>query len=185
MSNITKKAICSSFISLLNEKPLKNITVLDIVGNCGVNRNTFYYYFRDIPDLIRYILIREAGKVTGGDKPLDTMEDCINVIIEFVLNNKRAVLHIYKSVNRDVFEQYQWQICNHVVGRFLDKKLGGDRISDEDRMVLISYMKGLLFGMIMEWLESDLNYDIQSVSRRLCSLKQGDFDALLDKCRIK
>ena len=45
MPNFTQKAIKESFIKLLNEKPLHQITVKDIVEDCGVNRNTFYYHF--------------------------------------------------------------------------------------------------------------------------------------------
>lgn len=51
MANFTKRAIRDSFVKLLNERPLSQITVKDIVDDCGVNRNTFYYHFRDIPDL--------------------------------------------------------------------------------------------------------------------------------------
>ena len=43
MANFTKKAIRDSLVKLLNEKPLSKITVRDIVDDCGVNRNTFYY----------------------------------------------------------------------------------------------------------------------------------------------
>ena len=45
MANFTKKAIQESFLRLLMERPLSQITVKDVVADCGVNRNTFYYYF--------------------------------------------------------------------------------------------------------------------------------------------
>ena len=51
MAGFAKKAIRDSFIKLLNERPLSQITVRDIVDDCGVNRNTFYYYFQDISQL--------------------------------------------------------------------------------------------------------------------------------------
>ena len=41
MPNFTKMAIKASFIKLLNERPLNQITVKDIVLDCGINRNTF------------------------------------------------------------------------------------------------------------------------------------------------
>ena len=43
MSQFTKRAIMETFIKLLGEHPLDKITVKDIVEECGVNRNTFYY----------------------------------------------------------------------------------------------------------------------------------------------
>ena len=52
MAGFTKEIIIQTLLELLNEKPLAKITVKDIVERCGVNRNTFYYHFRDIPDVM-------------------------------------------------------------------------------------------------------------------------------------
>ena len=61
MANFTQKAIRDSFVKLLNERPLSQITVRDIVDDCGVNRNTFYYYYRDLPQLLETI-VDEIGR---------------------------------------------------------------------------------------------------------------------------
>ena len=45
----TKALIADAFAQLLEEKPYRRITVRDIVERCGVNRNTFYRYYPDIP----------------------------------------------------------------------------------------------------------------------------------------
>ena len=50
MPGFTRQIILHTLTELMNEKPLSKITVKDIVERCGVNRNTFYYHFRDIPD---------------------------------------------------------------------------------------------------------------------------------------
>ena len=51
----TKELIIQALLELLNERPLFRITVKDIVERCKVNRNTFYYHFRDIPDVVEYV----------------------------------------------------------------------------------------------------------------------------------
>ena len=63
MANFTKKAIEASFIKLLTERPISQITVKDIVTDCGINRNTFYYYFEDIPKLIETIVEEDAAAI--------------------------------------------------------------------------------------------------------------------------
>ena len=40
-----RNAIMESLLKLLEERPLSKITVKDIVDDCGINRNTFYYHF--------------------------------------------------------------------------------------------------------------------------------------------
>lgn len=48
MPSSTKAAIITSFLRLVGKKPFDKITVRDIVDDCDINRNTFYYYFQDI-----------------------------------------------------------------------------------------------------------------------------------------
>ena len=63
MPNFTKQAIKTSFIKILNEKPLNKISVRDIVEDCGINRNSFYYHFQDIPALIEEIVAQRAEDI--------------------------------------------------------------------------------------------------------------------------
>ena len=59
MANFTRKAIKETFIALLEERPLSDITIKDIVETCGINRNSFYYHFQDLPALIEEIVKEE------------------------------------------------------------------------------------------------------------------------------
>ena len=66
---ITKRAITESFRALLAVKPLDKITVRDIVEDCGLTRNTFYYHYKDIYDLLSDVLeseIERALSVPAG-----------------------------------------------------------------------------------------------------------------------
>ena len=56
LPNYTREAIKASFIKLLNEKPLNRITVKNIISDCKVSRNTFYYHFKDVPELLEIII---------------------------------------------------------------------------------------------------------------------------------
>ena len=48
MSQVTKRALEASLKNLLLQKPLSKITISDITEDCGINRMTFYYHFKDI-----------------------------------------------------------------------------------------------------------------------------------------
>ena len=47
VSQTTKRALEASLKKLLLQKPLNKITINDITEDCGVNRMTFYYHFKD------------------------------------------------------------------------------------------------------------------------------------------
>ena len=68
MANFTEKAIKASFLKLLNERPLTKITVRDIVEDCGINRNSFYYHYRDIPALLEELITEQADEKISFNK---------------------------------------------------------------------------------------------------------------------
>lgn len=51
----TKLLLADTLRSMSREMPLKKISVQKLVERCKLNRGTFYYHFRDIPDLINWI----------------------------------------------------------------------------------------------------------------------------------
>ncbi|MGN0357807.1 MAG: TetR/AcrR family transcriptional regulator [Blautia sp.] len=182
MANFTKKAIRDSFVKLLNEKPISQITIRDIVDDCGVNRNTFYYYFEDLPQLIESIVNEDAERIIREHPTIDSMDDCINAALEFALANRRAVLHIYNSVNRDIYEQYQWRVCSYVVAAYVDGVLGDQKLTAEDHTTIVDYLKCVCFGMIMGWLETGMNPQAMDRFQRIFELKRGDLARLINRC---
>ena len=72
MSQITKRAMEAALKKLLLEKPLTKITVSDITEECGMNRMTFYYHFKDIYDLVEWCCEEDARAALDGKKTHDT-----------------------------------------------------------------------------------------------------------------
>ena len=58
-SNITRNAMAAAMKALMKEKKLSKISISDICGACGMNRNSFYYHFKDKYDLINWIFYTE------------------------------------------------------------------------------------------------------------------------------
>ena len=74
MPSFTKKAIKEAFIKLLEQYPLKQITVKDIVEECGINRNSFYYHFTDIPSLINEIMAENEDRIIEKSAVADSLK---------------------------------------------------------------------------------------------------------------
>ena len=56
MTNATKAALEAALKKLLLKKPLDKITINDLTTDCGISRMAFYYHFKDIPDVVEFIL---------------------------------------------------------------------------------------------------------------------------------
>ena len=68
MASLTRRSIMDSFIRLLEERPVNKISVKDVVEDCGINRNTFYYHFADIPALVEEIVRANPASVVIADE---------------------------------------------------------------------------------------------------------------------
>ena len=170
MASFTKKAIKETFLELLDEKPYSQITVKDIVEACGINRNSFYYHFADLPALVDEIIEDEIVRLMQEPGSYDSPQESLAAALSFVKEHQRAVYHLYKSVNRDRFEQYLMKNCDLVVARYVDSILEGTEVSDNDRRLIINYFKYLCFGTCIDWLESGMTLDLEADFARICEL---------------
>ncbi len=160
MPNFTKKAIKETFIELLDERPLNKITVKDIVEACGINRNSFYYHYQDLPALLEEITAERVQALISAHPTIGSIEDSFDAALDFVLDHKRAVLHIYNSVSRDVFERYLMEVCRYVVETYAETAFAGQGPAEKE--MLIRYHKCACFGHIIDWLNTGMKDDVSS-----------------------
>lgn len=71
----TDELLSAALVKRLQEDSLDKISIRSITDECGLNRQTFYYHFRDIYDLVGWILKREAYRV------VDTAADSKNLTV--------------------------------------------------------------------------------------------------------
>ncbi len=179
-----KEAIKTSFISLLEERPLRGITVKDIVQGCGVNRNTFYYHFKDIPALLEEIITDQADRIIADQGPALSLAGCLETVVRFAEARRQVVMHINQSAHRDLFERCLMKICRRVVEDFAAAAIGGVSIHPDDREAMIRFYQCECFGQVVEWLNGGMRYDIAGQFRRICQLGEGMTELMLKRARI-
>ena len=182
MRDLTKKNIKETFMKLLASEPVNRITVKQLVNECQINRNTFYYYYDDIPALLEEIVRDETDRIMSRYPTIDTLEQGLGVAIEFALENREAVMHIYKSVNRDIYERYLWQMIDYIGGRYFTNVFSKGTYNQNDKEIVANYYKCACFGMITNWLENDMREDLVKSFKRLCAIDKGHMKALIRKC---
>lgn len=173
MPSFTRKAIIESFLKLLNQKPLNQITVKDIVEDCGINRNSFYYHFEDLPTLVETIVREDADRIIAEHAAATSLEECLDIALDFAMKNRKAVLHIQNSASSATYMQYLDRVSSHVVEEYIDTVLADVPAKEEDKALLVHYYKCEFMGQIQDWLNSGMKYDIRGQFHRLCQLFEG------------
>lgn len=106
MSLTTKHALAESFKKLLSKRSFDKITVKDIVEDCGVNRQTFYYHFHDIYDLIEWIFQDAADNVDQEALDYDDWTAGLEILLRFLHDNRMLILNAYNSISHEVVMDY-------------------------------------------------------------------------------
>ena len=183
MSQTTKRALEASLKKLLLQKPLNKITINDITEDCGVNRMTFYYHFKDIYDLVDWILVEDARQVMEGRQDIDTWSKAFLDILLKVQDNKLLVLNVYRSISREQVEQYLYKLVDPLLHEFVDKEVRDISIQDEDKQFVIDFFKYALVGMVLEWVRKDMKTDPVVLTERLDTMLHGGIRRTLLKFR--
>lgn len=184
MPPFAKRMIKSSFIKLLNERPISQITVKEIVDDCGVNRNSFYYHFQDIPSLLEEIVVELADKVIASQPEDASFEEQISGALNQIVKHKRAIYHIIRgsNSNSEFYELQLMRICEYVTRSYINSRDYSVDVPEEDMEYIVNFMKNLTFGQIMDWIYHDMSYDIAEHSTRLYRMFAGSIRAVCLRC---
>ncbi len=156
MSKYTRKAIIDSFMTLLHQNSLDKITVKDIIETAEVNRNTFYYYFQDIYDLLNQIFEEESEKFRSESDPDGAFHEEYIRLAKFFHDQKEAIIHIYNSKSRDVLQRYLESVTGLFVSSYVDKAAEGTALSRKGKEFITYFYIYAIIGATMRWVESQM-----------------------------
>ena len=182
MSQMTKRALEQSLKNLLLQKPLHKITISDIADDCGINRMTFYYHFKDIYDLVDWILVEDASKILEGRQSFETWDEAYLDILHQLQENKTLVLNVYRSVGREQVEQYLYRLLDTILKDFADRECHDITVQDDDKQFVVDFYKYALVGVVLEWIRRDMKTDPAVMVERTGRMLQGDLRRAL--CRL-
>jgi AcrR family transcriptional regulator len=183
MASITERAIVEAFIELLNERPLDRITVSDITNRCGISRNTFYYHFSGIYDLIDAMFRAEEERVLGSPHDYKGWKDGFRQATSFALDNRTAIYHLYKSIDRERLEAYLFTVAKGVTKEFIRQAFQGQPVNPDDAEDLSVFFAVAIEGAVIAWLQTDMKADPTLYIENMGRLLDGTLMQVLDNAR--
>jgi probable dihydroxyacetone kinase regulator len=181
MSETTKRALAMSLKKLLDEKPLEKITINDITSDCGVNRQTFYYHFQDIYDLIEWMYTTAAEKAIGERNTYQTWQEGYLNLFCYLQENRSFVINTYHSLSREHLENYLYDKVYVLLKNVVDEVAQNRSIREEDKAFIANFYKYGFVGLTLEWVKNGMKEDPQMIIRRLETLIQGNFPEAVER----
>ena len=156
MSKVTKRALEQSLKNLLLKKPLTKITIGDITEDCGINRMTFYYHFKDIYDLVEWACLEDARRALDEKKTYDTWQQGLLQIFAAVQENKPFILNVYRCVHREQVEKYLQPLVDQLLLDVIEEESSGMMIREEDKQFIAKVYAYIFIGIMLDWIKDDM-----------------------------
>ena len=166
MPQFTKYALENSLKKLLLQKPLNKITINDITEDCGINRMTFYYHFKDIYDLVEWACLEDAQRALDGKKSYKTWQQGFVQIFQAVLENKPFIMNVYRCVSREQVERYLTPLTDNLLMGVVNE-LSADMVVREEDKAFISQVYSYAFvGLMLDWIKGEMKQEPEALVNR-------------------
>jgi probable dihydroxyacetone kinase regulator len=181
MSQITKTALAASLKKISETTPIDRITVTQIVDDCGVNRQTFYYHFNDIYDLVAWIYQKDTMETIGEKKTYDTWQNGFMNVFTYVLANRSFVLRTYYSSCRQHLLNFLYKEVYDLLIGVVNECAEKFSVREEDKTFIANFYKYAFVGIVFEWIENDMYQKPEIIVRQISTLVEGDIFKALER----
>lgn len=156
MARRTQAIITEAFIDLLTQKPLDKITVKDIIEKADINRNTFYYYYENIPALMDALFEQEITKFAESTEASDSFVKEYMRASALVRENRRAIYHLYHSEYRERLSQYLESAAELFIERFVRKAAASYALSEDGIYYVTHFYSYAVVGLTIHVIRENM-----------------------------
>lgn len=153
-----KERIADAVHHLVMEEKKNKVTVKDIVEECQITRQAFYYHFEDIPALIRWMLEREMERMLHATLESEDPEQQLKYLFRMAINAgpsiRRGLKTNYGSELTSLLEEYATELFK----RIIETKHLCRSYSQDEAAWLVRYHTKAILGILRDWTDEDTKH---------------------------
>lgn len=150
-----KETIAQAAKRILLERQVKKITVKDLVEECHITRQAFYYHFEDVPDLFRWMIQRETQRNLEQAQTLEDGEARLRYLLVMAINALPYVKRGMVGNYRDELERFLDQYLQTLFERMCDEEGLYQNCTRFEVKLILRYHSQAILGLLRNWTEAD------------------------------
>ncbi|MGF7059886.1 TetR/AcrR family transcriptional regulator C-terminal domain-containing protein [Brassicibacter mesophilus] len=183
-AEITKHILADSLKKLLVNKTLDKISIREIVGESGLNRQTFYYHFKDIYHLVEWIFQKEALAIFNDLEGEELWQEGLLKLLKYIDQNRIVCKNIINSLGHESILKYFYDDIYVIIKKAILSFTEGLNIKKNYSDLLTHYYI-LSFGSVVEnWTLGGINQSpeelIEFLDQILQDQMKGTYVRLLE-----
>lgn len=164
-----KQAIAQAAMRLLMEKGVRKLTVKDIVEECRITRQAFYYHFEDIPGLFRWMIEQETDRMLRDVLSQGSAEEGLRRFFVTMIN---AIPYVRRGMDSNYgpeLEQLLRQYTQRFFARAAEVKNFYAGSSPAESRLILRYHSQAIMGLLREWTDED-TANLDEIVHTICRL---------------
>ena len=155
-SAITKLSIADVFKKLMCKKAFEKITISDITTECGLNRQTFYYHFRDKYELLNWIFYNEAITPFMEGLSFDNWSSKLCDMLRLIYTNSKFYTNALKTYYGEEFKSYMHKVGTSVFSSVVDHVSENYYVADDDKQFIAEFFSYGMIGTMVAWVQKGM-----------------------------
>ena len=174
----TKQMITEKLFELLSCEKAENVTVKRLVEECGISRQTFYYHFKDIIDVMEWGCRQALKDDLETGLKAESPREAITVFVTNTVNRRAAVSHLLASPHGSDFLQLMQKTVKTYLWEMFGRMFPNSRLSVVDTEAVLDFFTGGITGLILGNY-SKRNLDTDALVDQIDRLLSGEMRAAL------
>lgn len=179
MASSTKRALADALKQMMDVKPIAKITVKDLVEICNVNRQTFYYHFDDVYDLLEWVFEEDANRVLPKEVVYEHWQQDVMIFFRYLYENSSFALNVYNSDSRLYMLKYLKGRLEGCIRSFADIVSEGMNIDKQDYDFVIEFYSNGIIGLIAQWMDMCMQTPKVVTKERLLKVLEDSVENML------
>ena len=185
MSSSTKEALAAALKQMMAVKPIDKITVKDLVEICGVNRQTFYYHFDDVYDLLEWVFEEDANRVLPQVVVFEHWREDVMIFMQYLQENSAFTLNVYHSNSRLYMLRYLETKMAACIRSFAVIVSEGINIDRQDFEFTVQFYAKCAIGFISQWMDLGMQMPKEITRERILTVMDNSVENILARFAIK
>ena len=168
-----KCMIASTFAQMAQKKPIDKITVKDLVEQCGISRQAFYYHFQDILEVMEWSIRQMIENALQNSLQAETPQKAIAEFINIAVKHEDLLFRLLSSQRRAQVERIFVEAMRSSIRQILYSKKPDLVISHQNLEVALSFYAYGITGVIFENCKNK-SLQVEQLSHQLYLLLSGN-----------
>ena len=148
-----KSVIADTFSEMLEKEDIDKITVTRLIAQCHISRQTFYYHFKDIMDVLEWTFRRATQELVEKSLNAKDRLKALTAYITFVRQNRTKLKKLLYSRRWVQIEGMLVEAVTVYLAELARNRVPDIELSVDDLEVMLTFYACGMVGVLLQYVD--------------------------------